>query len=80
MAGVRIASTLGSDAAWRQGHAAAVRLSDAGAAVLVLSGLLAVASPSAPVLASVLLTGVGVASALLLAAAWRAARAAEKAE
>lgn len=80
VAGIRIASTLRSDAAWRQGHAAAVRLSDVGGAVFVLSGLLAVVSRSAPVFASVLLTGVVFGSALLLAGAWRAARAAEEAE
>lgn len=80
LAGIRTATTLRSDGAWRKGHAAAVPLTDLAAVVFALSGLVALVARSAPVFAAVLLGGVILATALLLLGARRAVRAASAAQ
>jgi hypothetical protein len=79
LVGIRTASTMRSDAAWRVGHGAAVPLADLGGLAFALSGLLALvlrrtAFPAA------LLGGTLVGTVLLLLAARRAVRAAAAAD
>ena len=66
LAGIRIRSTLRSDAAWRAGHAAARPASDAAGAVFVVTGLAATVVRPAPWFAGVVLAGTLGAVAVLL--------------
>jgi hypothetical protein len=79
LVGIRTASTMRSDAAWRAGHAAAVPLADLGGTAFALGGLLALVLRTTAFPAA-LLGGVLVGTVLLLAAARRAVRAAAAAD
>ena len=80
VAGIRLHATMRSDAAWRAGHSAAQGPSDASAAVLAVSGLLAVGARDGPWFAGVVLVGAHVALVVLLVGARRAVRAADAAD
>jgi hypothetical protein len=79
-AGVRTASTMRSDAAWRAGHAAAVPLSDSAAVVFVISAFVALVMRQGNAFPLVLIGGSVVGTALLLLAARKAVLAAAAAE
>lgn len=76
VAGIRTAATLRSDAAWREGHAAAVGLSDRAGVAFAAGGLLSLVFRAAPVAAAALIGGVVVGTSLLLLGAQKAGRAA----
>ena len=80
VAGIRIASTMRSDAAWRAGHAAAQGPTDASAAVFAATGLVAVLVRDAPWFAGVLLVGAHVGLGLLLVGVRRSVVAAGRAD
>jgi hypothetical protein len=80
VAGIRIGATLRSDAAWRAGHSAAQGPTDVAAAVLVVTGLLAVVVRGAPWFAGVVLVGAHVGLAPLLVGVRRAVMAAGRAD
>ena len=80
LAGIRIRSTLRSDAAWRAGHAAARRASDAAGAVFVVTGLAATVVRPAPWFAGVVLAGTLGAVAVLLVGVRQAVVAADRAD
>jgi hypothetical protein len=80
LAGIRIRSTLRSDAAWLAGHAAARPASDAAGAVFAVTGLAATVTRSAPWFAGVVLAGTLGAVALLLVGVRQAVVAADRAD
>ena len=80
VAGIRVRATLRSDEAWRAGHAAAQRSSDAAAAVFVLTGLVALVVRSAPWFSGVVLAGMTIGTGVLLLGVRRAAVAADAAQ
>lgn len=80
VAGIRIRATMRSDAAWRAGHAAARRSSDAAAAVFVSTGVTAMFVWAAPWFAGVVLAGTTLGAVVLLAGVRRAVAAADGAD
>lgn len=76
--GVRIPSTLRSDAGWRAGHRAALPALRAAVVVAALCAVLALAlvPASAPAALTMGLVGVAAIAALAIVGAWRAHRAA----
>jgi hypothetical protein len=80
VAGIRIRSTLRSDAAWRAGHAAARPASDAAGAVFAVTGLAATVVRPAPWFAGLVLAGTLGAVAVLLVGVRQAVGAADRAD